>query len=226
MAGILHDMGRTLSRDEARGYYDRAGSMQDLSRFFEDPATDDLVAHGAFAEADAVVEFGCGTGRFAEMLLDRQLPGDARYLALDQSTSMIGLASERLRRFGERVRVVQTDGTPRIDAPDGCFARFVSNYVFDLLSEEDMRAVLGEAHRVLRPEGLLGLANLAPGTGAVSRLFERGWTALHSLRPAWVGGCRPIEPEKLLAKSDWEVRYARRLSVFGVPSQVLVARRV
>ena len=31
--------------------------------YYEDPATEDLIAHAALSEAQAVCEFGCGTGR-------------------------------------------------------------------------------------------------------------------------------------------------------------------
>ncbi len=64
----------TLTRERARVFYNRLGGRQDSQAYYEDPATNDLVAHAAFGEAQAVVEFGCGTGRFAEQLLDEQFP--------------------------------------------------------------------------------------------------------------------------------------------------------
>lgn len=215
-----------LSHEEARAFYDRLGAGQDWSsRWFEDPATRDLVAHSDLETAGSVVEFGCGTGRFAENLLATRLPPEARYLALDQSQTMTELATARLARFGPRARVVQTDGSPKVGAPDASFARFFSNYVLDLLSPTDIRAVLGEAHRLLRPRGLLCLTSLSRGIGPVSRLFERGWRALHARHPAWVGGCRPVDLLPFLDESRWEIRHAKRLSPLGVPSQVVVARR-
>ena len=56
-------------RDNVRAFYDRFGGKQDWQRFYEDPALRDLICHGSFDEAHAVVEFGCGTGRLAEHLL-------------------------------------------------------------------------------------------------------------------------------------------------------------
>ena len=63
-----------LTHDEARRVYDRIGAGQDSQAFYEDRATRLLIRHGAFERARSVLEFGCGTGRFAARLLARHLP--------------------------------------------------------------------------------------------------------------------------------------------------------
>ena len=50
----------------------------------------------------------------------------------------------------------------------------------DLRGEQDIRAVLGEARRVLRPGGRLCLASLSIGIGPFSRFVERSWRAIHA----------------------------------------------
>ncbi len=214
-----------LTHEQARAFYDRLGARQDSQRFYEDAATRELVRHAGFETARAVVEFGCGTGRFAEGLLAERLPAATSYLALDVSTTMVGLARERLGRFGPRVEVRQTDGSPRIDAAPGTFDRFVSNYVLDLLAEPEIHALLAEAHRVLAPQGLLALASLGHGTGPVTRLVERAWTGLHRVRPAWLGGCRPIDLRAFVDAPRWAERHRSVVCRFGLCSEVLVAER-
>jgi ubiquinone/menaquinone biosynthesis C-methylase UbiE len=213
----------TLSYAEAREFYDWMGAGQDSQAFYEDVATEDLVAHARFEEAESVLEFGCGTGRFAKGMLEQHLPPTAHYLGLDLSPEMVDLARERLEPFGDRASVRLTDGEPRIDLPDASRDRFVSNYVFDLLSEADCAAVVAEAARILTPGGLLCLVSLTAGHTRVSRVVERVWCALHARRPALVGGCRPIELLQFLPESDWGIRYRRQLAPFGVPSEVVVA---
>jgi ubiquinone/menaquinone biosynthesis C-methylase UbiE len=214
-----------LSYEDARRFYDRFGSKQDWQRFYEDPAVRDLIASAAFPEARAVVEFGCGTGRLAETLLRERLPEEATYLAVDLSTTMVALTRQRLSPFGERVQVVQTSGSPRLSEADGAFDRFLSTYVLDLLSTEDIRQLLGEAHRLLRSGGLLGLVSLTHGTTAPARLVERAWVWTHRRRPAWVGGCRPISLLEFVA-SDWEVTHHAVMTSFAMSSEVVVARKV
>jgi ubiquinone/menaquinone biosynthesis C-methylase UbiE len=122
--------------------------------------------------------------------------------------------------------VVRTDGTAHIDAADGTFDRFVSTYVFDLLSDDDTRAVVNEARRVLRPDGLLGLVSLTDGPSLLSRFVTMTWRGLHSISPWLVGGCRPITLCSFFSNAQWRIQY-RNISVrFGVPSEVIVARPV
>jgi ubiquinone/menaquinone biosynthesis C-methylase UbiE len=111
------------------------------------------IAAGSFPAAQTVFELGCGTGRLAENLLAHHLPADARYLGADISDTMAALSRVRLRRFGARAQVVRADGTVPLPAASGEFDRFVSVYVFDLLSPHDASAALAEACRPLRPGG-------------------------------------------------------------------------
>ncbi len=218
-------MSTILSRQEARRAYDRIGSLQDTQSFYEDRATNRLLQQGDFGAATAVFEFGCGTGRFASRLLGQLLPPEAHYRGVDLSPRMISLAQARLAPYSGRAEVLLTEGDPPAGEPSGAYDRFVSNYVFDLLSEADIRAVLLEAHRMLRPGGLLCLSGLSTGVGPVSRAVARAWSWLQRHRPAAVGGCRPIDLLPLLPESGWQVRHHDKLVAFGVTSEVLIAER-
>lgn len=217
---------RFLSHDEARRFYDRFGAKQDSQGFYERPALERLIPLLRLGEARALVEFGCGTGRIAAELLGEHLPAGARYLGLDVSATMVGLARERVARFGARAEVRQSDGALRIDAPDGAFDRFLSTYVFDLLPEPEIRQLLTEAHRVLSPGGLLGVAGLTPGERGPSVLLSRLWAGIHQLRPALVGGCRPVSLEPYLAAPAWRVHHRSVVAPFGIASEAVVAERL
>jgi ubiquinone/menaquinone biosynthesis C-methylase UbiE len=217
---------RTLSTAEARATYDRIGSLQDTQGFYEDVPVRQLTELARFEDSLAVVEFGCGTGRQAKWLLEHHLPERARYLALDQSTTMVGLATSRLQPWANRAEVRQTDGSIRIDAPDEHFDRFFSTYVLDLLSHEDIAKVLAEAHRVLTDDGLLCLTGLTYGTTMLQRALVGGLVRLHAWQPKLVGGCRPVDLRAFLAEQDWRLVHHAVVSRFGVPSEVLVASPV
>jgi SAM-dependent methyltransferase len=214
---------RTLSRADARRVYDRIGRTQDSQAFYEDRATAILISHLDLSNAHAVFEFGCGTGRFAAQLLNNYLPKDATYRAVDVSPVMVGLARERLAPFGPRVDVRLTEGEPPASEPTGAYDRFLSNFVFDLLSFEDIAAVLAEAHRMLRPNALLGLSSLTIGFTAASRAL--GWflTMVHSLQPVIVGGCRPLELSELLAQDRWQVVHHERVAPLGLALEAVIA---
>jgi len=214
---------RFLPRPKIRTVYDRTGRWQDTQAVYEAPAVDALIAHGAFDEADTLFEIGCGTGRVAERLLRRPLPPDARYVGVDLSPTMVGLARERLAGFGDRAEVVQTDGSFAYDRPDGSQDRVVATYVLDLLSPTDIQALLAEAHRLLPPEGRLCLAGLTWGERPLGRCVAAAWAALHAVRPEWVGGCRPVRVREFLPDEQWRVQHHEVVRAWGVPSEVLVA---
>lgn len=215
-------MARTLTHEEAEAFYDRLGSRQDAHARFEDRARLALAAGGGFGEARAVVEFGCGTGMLAARLLSTLLPEGARYLGLDVSSTMVELTRARLRAWSDRAEVRRTDGSMRLPVPGASFDRFVSTYVLDLLSEKDIRDLLGEAHRVLSTDGILCLAGLTEGRGLLMRL----WRVASAAFPKLLGGCRPLRLVEFLHEGSWRLERRQVISVLGVDSEVVVARRV
>ncbi len=217
---------RTLERAEARAFYDNLGPRQDRQAFYEDTALEALLAEGGFDGARGVAEFGCGTGRFAEMLLAERLPEDATYLGVDLSPNMVALARTRLARFGDRARVVVTDGEPRLPLVDGSAEGFVTNYVLDLLPYAEIDAVLAEAHRVLAPGGRLCVTGLTAGSGPLSRLVSGLWRGVQRLSPRLVGGCRPVRVVDHLDLAAWRPLHTKTVVAWGVPSEVLVAERL
>jgi ubiquinone/menaquinone biosynthesis C-methylase UbiE len=216
-------MSRTLDPQAVRRFYDRFGSKQDAQAFYENPGLELLVREGAFVQARRVFEFGCGTGRFAERLLTRELPPDARYQGIDLSSTMVGLATRRLGRFGERASVTRTEGDVSFPLPRASIDRVVATYVLDVLQEERIRAFLSEAHRLLVPGGLLCTLALTHGCSTPSRFVSRVWSALSELSPRLVGGCRPIAVADQLDGSLWRQRHRSVVVAWAVPSEVLVA---
>ena len=214
-----------LTPQQARRVYDRIAGAQDWQRFYEDAATSELVAHARFGAARAVVELGCGTGRFAAALLAGHLPADATYLGVDVSPRMVSMATGRLRQWANRATVALVDGDAGLPAADISADRFVANYVFDLLSPEGTAAALAEARRVLVPGGLLCTAGLTEGDRGVAALVSRAWRGVWARWPAVVGGCRPVRVTDALETPDWEVRHHATVVAWGVASEVVVAAR-
>jgi ubiquinone/menaquinone biosynthesis C-methylase UbiE len=223
---VANSRDKVLPPEKARRVYDRIGSLQDSQAFYEDRATDELIRHADFADAQHVFEFGCGTGRFAETLLRDHLPDTADYRGVDLSVTMVALARERLAAFRPRSSVDGSDGTPPASEPDAAYDRFVSNYVLDLLAKDDIAAVIQEAHRMLQPGGLLCAVSLTNGTATASRMLTGAWRWVQSVRPALVGGCRPIELTAFVQENGWRIRHHAKVVSFAVPSDVLVAERV
>jgi ubiquinone/menaquinone biosynthesis C-methylase UbiE len=216
---------RVLSAQEARGFYDSFGAKQDWQRFYEDPAIDVLVGHGDFESAKSVVEFGCGTGRLAERLLRGPLPAQATYAGFDISGTMVDLARARVAPWSDRAKITLTEGSPVLPLPDGSCDRFLSTYVLDLLGEEDIRAALREAERLLASDGRLCLASMTFGQTMPSRLFSRAWSAIQRADPRLVGGCRPLHLERFTGKA-WRISHQQVVCTFGMCTEVVVASKI
>ncbi len=183
----------------------------------------ELIAHADLGGARDVFELGCGTGRFAAEILAHHLPPDASYLGVDLSSTMLRLAGRRLAPFGARARVEPSAGPPRIPAADASLDRVLSNYVLDLLGEEDIRTFFREARRSLRAEGRLALTGLTHGRAGAARFVSFAWQRLHALQPRLVGGCRPLEMLEFVSPPEWRILHHDVVTAFGVSSEVLVA---
>jgi ubiquinone/menaquinone biosynthesis C-methylase UbiE len=216
-------MPSALTPEEARKFYDRFGARQDKQGFYEDAATADLIANADFGEAKSVFEFGCGTGRFAAKIME-QLPAKGRYRGVDISPKMVELATEKLKPWQGRVEVELYDGSSPLPAGDGSVDRFVSTFVFDLLSEEEAGRIVSEARRVLSAQGRLCLVSLTFGERRLSRLVSWGWQRVYALRPQLVGGCRPVRLISYLPAGLWKIEYRKVVTAAAIASEVVVAR--
>ena len=77
-----------------------------------------------------MLDVGGGSGRIGELLLDA---GASRYVDVDLSDTMLGLARNRLARFGDKVELVQADF---LTAPlEGTFAVVLALGYFDYIED-------------------------------------------------------------------------------------------
>ncbi len=112
---------------------------------------------GAIAPGSRVLEIGSGTGALALRLAR----AGARVEGFDRNEGMIREARRRLHaaRLEERVHVQVLDISGMDTFPDAHFDAVVSTLVFSELSLEARRYALVHIHRVLKPGGVLWIAD-------------------------------------------------------------------
>jgi len=213
-----------LSLPAVRRVYDRIGPLQDWQAFYESRPLADLIAYADFESAHAIVELGCGTGRFAAQILSGELPAESTYVGLELSRTMTRLSERRLGSWKGRARVVLVEGQLPFPLPDASVDRFVANYMFDLLDDDYAKAMLAEAERLLTPGGRLCVVSLGEGASGVPAAVSRLWNGVFARWPALVGGCRPIDICTMLA-DQWEIEHFRSITTWGLTSDVVVAMR-
>ncbi len=212
-----------LTVDQARSVYNRIGRIQDWQAFYEDEATNRLVANASMTGGQTIFEFGCGTGRLAAHIL-RALPASVTYVGVDVSPVMVNLATRRLAAWPGRAKAVLVDGSLPLPADDGSADRVLSTFVFDLLDKDYALAVLADLRRILAPDGLLCLAGLTYGDRPLERAVSQTWTGLWRVAPYILGGCRPIAMGALLDR-NWKVEHHSHVHRFGLVLEVLLASR-
>ena len=225
----------TITRAEARDVYDgfaRKGHIggRDASGGYGGPAVSALLTMALFKDATHVFEYGCGQAKLAKLVLADE-PA-LRWSCVDQSPEMVALARQAMAPYGERFACeLLADGDPLLaNVPPPTVDRFVSTYVLDLLSEDDMDGVLTLAERCLDPQrGVLLLAGITWGyrDGVKVCFMTAVWELLYRIRPRTVGGCRPQKLEPYLLARGWTVESTQRTQPTGFPwmvSEVVAAR--
>ncbi|MHA1164362.1 MAG: class I SAM-dependent methyltransferase [Alphaproteobacteria bacterium] len=220
-------MTRTFTPEQARRHYERNAHKQDAQGWYEDAALERLVALGDFGGASAVLEVGCGTGRFAALLLRNHLAPHATYIGVDISNSMLARAGTKLKKYTLRAKLRPGDVTLGLTSPNESADRIIATYLFDLLSVTHSTNLLAEMHRVLRPGGLICIAGLTLETQeADMNIFSQLWALIQRTWPSLVGGCRPVQMRPLLSKTQWRIMAHESVAPRGLASEILIARKI
>lgn len=129
-----------------------------------------------------ILDAGCGSGWYAERLLERGASVDA----IDASAAMAGYASARLATLApgvaDRVSVGVADLGEPLPFASGTFDGVISPLVLHYL--EDWRPALREMRRILKPQGWLQFSTHHPSADAA--LFEtQNYFAVERVTDHW-----------------------------------------
>jgi 2-polyprenyl-3-methyl-5-hydroxy-6-metoxy-1,4-benzoquinol methylase/glycosyltransferase involved in cell wall biosynthesis len=155
----------------ASGY----ATFEDLFRGPEEMIRDRFVPYlGVLADHGPVLDLGCGRGE----LLDLLAKAGIEATGVDIDRSMV----ERARAKGHTV--VEQDAIEYLSAqPAGSLGAVFSAQVIEHLSAEAVKELLRQAHRVLRPSGLMVLETVNPYSVQAFRAFWTDLTHRHPIHP-------------------------------------------
>jgi ubiquinone/menaquinone biosynthesis C-methylase UbiE len=133
-----------------------------------DQAYDRLASH--IERDQQVLDLGCGTGALALRAAHR----GARVKGIDINAQMLGIAGQRVREAGltETVELVEM-GVAELDGEEAHhYDAVMSGLCFSELSEDEVTYTLQEVARILRPGGLLLIADEIKPRGLLKRLIH------------------------------------------------------
>jgi ubiquinone/menaquinone biosynthesis C-methylase UbiE len=161
--------GDQLNRDRWRRYWDKASASYDKQmRFFDRVLLADSRAWVCAQATGHTLEVAVGTGLNLPFY-----PCEVQLTGIDFSPAMLGIAGRRAQQLGRAVDLREADAVA-LPFPDACFDTVVCTFSLCAIPEE--RRAVSEMHRVLRPRGLLLLADHITGATspvrAIQRIFE------------------------------------------------------
>lgn len=107
---------------------------------------------------DKVLEIGCGTGTLAVSCAEK----GASVVAFDVSPQMLTIAKQKVRErnLTDKVQLLEMSAVEMDSAfADETFDKIVSTLVFSEFYPDEQKFVLRQAYRILRPGGLIIIAD-------------------------------------------------------------------
>jgi demethylmenaquinone methyltransferase/2-methoxy-6-polyprenyl-1,4-benzoquinol methylase len=176
------------------------------------------------AQADEeILEIGFGTGHCL-VSLARSVGPSGRVIGVDLSDGMLAMAQKRLKEeeLIERVDLHLGDAANLnflgTESLDGIFMSFT----LELFDTPEIPCVLQECRRVLKPDGRLAVVFMSrpDPPGRAVRVYE--W--FHEHLPAYAD-CRPIHARQSIEENGFMVKDFRVTSIWGLPVDIILARK-
>jgi ubiquinone/menaquinone biosynthesis C-methylase UbiE len=167
-----------------------------------------------------VLELATGSGEMFRRLVKANPNG--KTFGLDLSPNMAARTQDRARReFPDAESNCGAVDVRHMPFQDASFDAVVCCYLFELLSQDDIRLTLREISRVLRAGGTFSLVVI----GQNAKVFNRLYGVCGKLVPAFWGRQVERSVPNLVDAAGLRLVTDRFVRQSGYPSRVLVARK-
>ncbi len=207
-----------VSQKEVAGVYDALSPMYNLwGRLTESRARDRAIDLADIKDGQDVLEVAVGTGMAFHEIVKKNPTG--RNVGIDLSEGMLTKARKRLQKLRVANYELKTGSALRLEEQDASFDLLMNNYMFDLMTFEEMDTVLQEFKRVLRTGGKLVLVNMTVGEKFGTDIY----TWIYRISPKLMGGCRGVQLSEKLKVHGFNVKLREYYQQLLFPSEVILA---
>ncbi|NTU92654.1 MAG: methyltransferase domain-containing protein [Chlorobiaceae bacterium] len=217
----------SIQESEARIPQSRIARVYDLnSRVYdiwgtltESKARQRAIELAGITDGLDILEVAVGTGlAFREIV---RLNPQGTNVGLDISEGMLSRARKRLQKAGSGNHTLQNGSAFELPAGGQTVDILFNNYMFDLMTPDDIDRAIREFGRVLKPDGRLVLVNMTKGEKHGSCIYER----IYRIFPALMGGCRGVVLSERLRDHGFTVVTREYVQQMGFPSEVILATK-
>ena len=180
----------------------------------------------ALQPGESVLEIGYGTGNTILNLAAKVGP-QGKVSGIDVSDGMQTVAQSKVDEAGRSDNVdLRIGDAIDLDWSDETFDAVFLSFTLELFSESDVRSVLREIKRVLKPTGRLGVVGMATvNPGEQESMLEKTYIWMHRHFPHIVD-CRPLNFADALEKSGFTIATEERIEIWTMPVAALVAKKI
>ena len=209
-----------LSQKDIKSLYNSLSAVYDIWGILaESRARKRAIELAEISNGQSILEVAVGTGLAFYEIVKRN--PDGINIGIDISEGMLKKAQKRMRKIKSANYELKIGSAFEIPYPDGSFDLLINNYMFDLISFDDMEKILIEFRRVLKKGGKLILVNMTMGEKLGSRIYE----LIYRLSPKLIGGCRPVKMSDKLNATGFHVITREYHQQLLFPSEVILAEK-
>lgn len=207
-----------ISQAMIASVYDKIAPIYDIwGRATESKARNRALQLSEIKDGQRILEVAVGTGlAFYEVV--RRNPSGYN-MGIDLSEGMLNKARKRLEKVQGANFILKKGTAFNLEQENESVDILINNYMFDLISFNEMDTIIKEFNRVLKSKGKLILVNMTEGEGCCSSIYEGIYRAF----PKAMGGCRGVKLEEKLKQQGFDIRAREYYQQMLFPSEVIVA---